>query len=88
MHPPTPGPAKVASRCACPHPHPKISLLVLGRINNRYMGRRVRARGLQTSCRPRALTRRYRELLQSSTRRPPANLEGQSPVGLIPAVAH
>src|ERR1035441_3843016 len=31
------------------------------------MGRRVRARGLHDVCRPRALTRRYRELLQSST---------------------
>ena len=34
--------------------------LVLSCINKRYMGRRVRARGLQEVCRPRALTRRYR----------------------------
>ena len=36
-------------------------------MNNRYMGRRARARGLHDICRLRALTRRYRELLQSST---------------------
>jgi hypothetical protein len=35
-------------------------VLVLCCINNRYMRRRVRARGLQEICRPRALTRRYR----------------------------
>jgi hypothetical protein len=41
--------------------------LVLDCRNKRYMVRRVRARGLHRVCRPRALTRRYRELLQAGT---------------------
>jgi hypothetical protein len=35
-------------------------VLVLGCTNHRHMGRRVKARGLQQVCRPRALTRRSR----------------------------
>jgi hypothetical protein len=41
--------------------------LVLGCTNKRNMACRVRARGLQQVCRQLALTRRYRESLQSST---------------------